>query len=563
NNVTKYEQTALSEMQIGFNTVLAGGLVESAGTLVNAVDPKNIGNILIGAGQATAAIGQYMMSQASYYQSLASFALQQKDWQNNLNLANKDVDIATTGVSIATDGVKLASQELNISQMQSQNAKDSVNFLKTKFTNAALYAYMSQQLLNVYKFFLNQATATARLATRQLAFERQINFGNVIANSYFDSPSAGNSTNPNQSDFKGLTGSARLLKDIYILDDDAVNTDKRKLQMSKTISLNEIDPISFNQFRTTGIFAFKTTQNMFDEDFPGQYLRLLQSVSVSVIALVPPIQGIRATLRSLGPSTVIIGADQPQEVTIQRDPDMIALTSPINSTGTFTLQQQASPELYAPFENSGVAMNWVFEMPPYTNRMDYSSIADVQITINYTALYNDILRQQVLKRLGSSFSAKRGLSMKLFFPDAWYDLMNPALNAISRTFSFQLTSDNFPVNMDQFTIEGITMFFQTTPPAPGTTDSSIKVNSLNLTDDDGNVYSSAAEAISVNNAISTIFINGLNWLPLVAHSPFGTWQIEIDNLTTEGINKIIAEGRLQDIIIAVQYNAVLPPYYSF
>jgi hypothetical protein len=52
-----------------------------------------------------------------------------------------------------------------------------------------------------------------------------------------------------------------------------------------------------------------------------------------VIALVPPAQGIRATLATNGISPVVIGPDVFRTVTIRRDPELVALNWPMNATG--------------------------------------------------------------------------------------------------------------------------------------------------------------------------------------------------------------------------------------
>ena len=55
---------------------------------------------------------------------------------------------------------------------------------------------------------------------------------------------------------------------------------------------------------------------LFDRDFPGHYLRMIKRVRVSVIALIPPTQGIRATLSSTGLSRIVIGGDVFQTVVV-------------------------------------------------------------------------------------------------------------------------------------------------------------------------------------------------------------------------------------------------------
>ena len=49
------------------------------------------------------------------------------------------------------------------------------------------------------------------------------------------------------------TMSARLLQDIYQLDQYAFITNSRKLQLTKTLSLAQVTPSEFQSFRETGV----------------------------------------------------------------------------------------------------------------------------------------------------------------------------------------------------------------------------------------------------------------------------------------------------------------------
>src|SRR4029077_14808729 len=137
------------------------------------------------------------------------------------------------------------------------------------------------------RWFLRRATATASLAAVQLGFVRQEVPPPFILADYWDAPLATDGQAPNRW---GLTGSARLLQDIYQLDQLAFEKNARKLHLTKTISVGQTAPIELQRFRQTGMLPFATTLEMFDREFPGHYLRLIKQVRTSVIALVPPSQ---------------------------------------------------------------------------------------------------------------------------------------------------------------------------------------------------------------------------------------------------------------------------------
>ena len=103
------------------------------------------------------------------------------------------------------------------------------------------------------------------LAEHQLAFERQISLPGFIRDGYwtatFDFIDSASSPGNDPVDRLGLTGSARLLQDVYQLDQYAFRTDERKQQLNITISLAQRDPFAFQKFRETGVMNFDTPMN--------------------------------------------------------------------------------------------------------------------------------------------------------------------------------------------------------------------------------------------------------------------------------------------------------------
>ncbi len=70
-------------------------------------------------------------------------------------------------------------------------------------------------------------------------------------------------------------------------------------------------------------------------------------------------------------------------------------------------------EMLLPFEGLGVDTAWEFRMPRAANRFDYRTIADVLITIEYTALQDWLYREQVIQDLDTRFSGDRPFSTAL------------------------------------------------------------------------------------------------------------------------------------------------------
>jgi hypothetical protein len=271
-------------------------------------DPSNS---LSSAAQGVSSLAGAVSTTASILSTFASYERRKQDWQFQLTLSQQDLRIGAEQAKLAEDHVRVTGQERLIAAMQAENAEATLDFLTNKFTNRELYEWMSDTLERVYAYFLQQATAMAKLAENQLAFERQQTPPSFIQSDYWDAPTDGEpaSADGRVPDRRGLTGSARLLQAISELDQYAFETNTRKLQLTKTFSLARLDPIEFQRLRETGVMTFATPMDVFDGDFPGHYLRLIRRVRTSVIALIPASEGIRAELSTTGLSRVVIGAD--------------------------------------------------------------------------------------------------------------------------------------------------------------------------------------------------------------------------------------------------------------
>ncbi|MCI0627640.1 MAG: hypothetical protein L0387_39320 [Acidobacteria bacterium] len=502
-------------------------------------------------------MGQAASTQAQIFSFYASHERRKQEWELSRDVAQQDVRISVQQVRIANDHVRVTEQERVIAGLQSDHAEATVDFLSNKFTNVELYDWMSGVLEGVYSFFLQQATAMAKLAENQLAFERQEVPPAFIQADYWEAPSdeMGTSTDGNAPNRHGLTGSARLLQDIYQLDQHAFETNKRKLQLTKTISLAQMAPAEFQLFRETGVMKFETPMAMFDRDFPGHYLRLIKRVRTSVVALIPPSQGIRATLSSLAVSRVVIGPEMFQTVVIRRPPESIALSSPRDATGLFELTPQMETEMLLPFEGLGVDTRWEFRLPKPANLFDYSTIADVLVTWEYTALNSFNYYQQVIQSpaLTRPLSLERPFSFRQQLADQWYDLNNPEQTKTPMTVRFKTTREDFAPNLDRLKIQHVALYFAR---IDGKT-FEVPVTHLKFIGLDG-TETPEVGSTSKDGIISTRRGNASGWLAMQNLTPFGEWELALPN-TGEMRNRFKNE-EIEDMLFVVTYQGRTPPW---
>jgi Tc toxin complex TcA C-terminal TcB-binding domain len=492
-------------------------------------------------------------TQAQIDSANASFERRLQEWQFQRSLAANDLTISKDQITLANDKVAIVNQQSTIVTIQDAHARAIVNFLSTKFTNVELYEWMSGVLGGVYRYFLQQSTAIAQLAEKQLSFERQQPGLALIKADYWQPPfqpsTAADAGGP--ADRQGLTGSARLIEDITQLDQYAFLTDSRKLQLTKTISLARLVPFEFQQFRETGVLSFVTPQTLFDRDFPGHYLRLIKRVRTSLVALVPPNQGIKASLSTTGISRVTLGGDVFQTVSVQRKPESIALTSPMNATGLFELDAQ--PELLLPFEGTGVDTSWEFRMPRAANLFDYSTIADILLTIDYTALDSPDYRRQVIQKIDRNLSLDRAFSFREDLASQWYDMNNPDQLTTPFSVQFSTAPEDFPSNIDDLQIQNVLLHFVHAD------NQRFEISDVSIT-----AAGMGGNASTVDCTISNRRGNAASWKNMLGKSPIQNWTLTIpdtpDTIAGPGTRTLIRTGAIQDILLVITYTGTLPAW---
>jgi hypothetical protein len=479
-----------------------------------------------------------LQSQAQANQLQAGIEARKQQWQIEQASANQDALIAAAQVTTANDQKDIATAEQAVATAQNKQAQATLAMLTTQFTSPDLYKWMSDTLGGVYRYFLQQATATARLAQAQLAFERAEQPQAFVRLNYWQPPAqlAGLAALP---ETRGMTGAEQLAEDLSQLDQYAFSTDTRRLNLTQSFSLSQLLPVEFVDFLRTGLISFTTPIAWFDQDFPGHYQRLIRQVSVSVVALVPPSRGIRATLSASGISQVTAANDGTfSQVTLRRDPQTVAFTSPVSATGVFQVDLQ--PDMLLPFEGSGVATSWDFSLPPAANPFDFTSISDVLISIDYTALIDPGYQAQVIRALNANLtrSADCVFSLVQDFPDQWYALNNPGPPPAARDVTLAFGQMNFPAGISPGSLATTQIAVRLSasgPLAPVPVTLSRGAASGSATTDDGGIASTRRGAGGWNSLIGT--------------SPVGDWTLSFD----ASADPLFAQGALADVLLIISW----------
>lgn len=574
NGLNVHEQAMLNaytqsrDAQIGATMMRATAQIAAMTANIAQADLRKILRIgIYAAAQATyasavaeeAAFQSWAITQQARAQSegfLASYERQFDDWRLQQGLAAMDKQIGDQQIVLAKNQIDVVQQERFIAGLEQTHAIDMLNFLLGKSFTEEMYRWIASVLEDVYRFFLQEATVIARLAERQLAFERQQAPLKVIQSDYWNIPSDTSDLSARSNDDRlGLTGSARLLQDIFRLDNYAFESRQRKQSLFLTLDLAAMFPVEFQRFRETGVLVFNTPQSLIDQQMPGYYLCLIQQVNVSIVALIPTTYGIRATLTSAGTSRTVVGGDTFQTIVVRNLPERMALTSASTSSTSVIELQPDNQSLLIPFEGSGFDTLWELRMPKAANPFDYNSMATVLFTVNLSALHSFDYEREVIQKLDRKHSFDRAFDFRQVFSDAWYDLNNPDLTDTPMVVRFDTRRSDFPPNLTNLTIQHVVLY---------------------LVREDGEVFEQpirylqftaeevsgavGGSAVTVSGRVSTRSGNGANWLPMIGLSPIGQWELAFPD-DNETRNRFTNE-EVQNILLVITISGKTFPFPS-
>ena len=563
---------------LAFGLLIAAGSFQSIGAVIgaaggvvaaSAADWGTSAGVLQGAGGMIGAAGGLILSgggglstfsaAASMY---ASYERREQEWKFQHEQGQYGLQIAGEGLSQAAVRLEIAHRRREIAVLKSQFAADAVRFLNHKFMNREMWVWLQRTIGDQYRIRLNYGIAAGYMAERALSFELQNSSLRMIRFNYF---------NPGRN---GLLGATQLQTDLSGLENTRLSFSKQKLQLTRTISLARLFSVEFERFRSAaGSLPFSTASGLFDpnqpeesyslelfdREFPGHYMRLIKSVRVTVVALIPPHDGIRASLRNSGLSRVVVGppySNEFREETVSRNPESIALSSPFQSSGLFNLDSR--DDLLLPFEGLGVATDWIFELPRAANSFDYRTIADVLITIDYTALDSPVYRQHVIQKLGTNVSLDRSFSFRHQFADAWYDLNNPDLVQDPQkpmAVTFATGKEDFPPNLGDLSIEHVSLFLARKSGVTEEVELDLK---FTRTVNDGSPAGPSGGAVVTSDGVASTRQDTFDTWDNIQGEPFGEWSLAFeddpDDPAKQKMRNLLKKGFVEDILFIITFS---------
>ena len=358
----------------------------------------------------------------------AGYDRRQEDWDLQIDITEQEMKQIDKQILGALIRKEITTKEKENLDLQIENAKLLDAYMHNKYTNQELYSWLIGQISAVYFQTYKMAYDMSKQAEKAFRFELGIDSSNYIQFGYWDNMR------------KGLMAGEKLHHDIKRLELAYLEKNKREYEITKHVSLAQLDPLALVRLCATGITEFEIPEVLYDMDYPGQYFRRLKSVSLSIPCIAGPYTSISARL-SLQQSKYRKNTNGAQSDYLEKAGNdgrfvynigaiqSIATSHAQNDSGMFELNFR--DDRYLPFEGTGAVSSWRLELPAEVRQFDYATISDAIIHVKYTAreggavlqsAANNVLKElmQTIKQGLNETGFHIAINLKHDLPDKWH-----------------------------------------------------------------------------------------------------------------------------------------------
>ncbi|PZN78313.1 MAG: insecticidal toxin protein [Candidatus Methylumidiphilus alinenensis] len=506
---------------------------------------------------AARAVADQFSYEAGNAAKLGSYSRRELDWTFQGNTAKAEINQIIKQIRGAQIREAIANQEYTNHQAQTGNAQQIIDFLEgnpvegvsqVKETTVGFYAWMKREVKALYANAFQLAFEVAKKSERALQNEIGDSSLAYIRYNYLD----GN---------EGLLAGEKLFFDIKTMEMAYHDLNQREYELTKHVSLLQIDPIALIQLRATGSCAFTVPEEAFDLDCPGHYFRRIKSVALTIPCVAGPYTSVNCTL-SLQNSAIRTNTDLPGNKYYRQGPDdkrfndyygtlqSIVTSSAQSDSGLF--ETNLRDERYLPFEYAGaVNSQWQITLPSDVQQFDFDTITDVVLHIRYTAREGgDVLKAAAVGNLNRLIkNAQTVGSVRLFsvrheFPSQWSKFKSVAIGGAILTTELQLSF--FP-ELYPFWSRGRIVgsnqlkaveFFAEMPPK----DTTASINMNDKADKTGNTYILARNPLLGNLLVGSLPSKGKALPAAITDSTHPPLTLYFDNNVMEDLWLAITWG---------------------
>ena len=342
-------------------------------------------------------VGGALDASATALDTLENYRRRKEQWQLMRDEATQQLLEIAVQQKSAKAASEAAVNQLAYLKMQKQDFKLQLDFLKTKFSNSALYDWLKGQLSTIYSLAYELAWSRSKMVEASFRWETN------MLDKLFLQPIGEDHPHAN------LLRGERLMAALQQMDAAYLEWDSRALEVTRTVSLakemkSTLGKHSFANL-VNSILADKTEipqpdgltisldgnqlaatiflKNLkINDDYPDTLgnIRRIKQIGVSLPALIGPYQDVQAVLSYEG-----------NGISLDQSCRRIAISHGVDDAGMF--QWSFQDNKYLPFE--GIAINdngcLVLSFPNATSKQAelVSSLSDIILHIRYTIRNND------------------------------------------------------------------------------------------------------------------------------------------------------------------------------
>jgi len=443
---------------------------------------QHLHSLMSGLAAVSRAIAEEFSFEANKAGKLGSYSRRELDWTFQSNSAKSEINQIFKQLRCAEIREAIAKKEYDNHQIQMQNAQQIVDFLQgndigggipLKETTVGFYTLMKRQVKGLYAKSFQLAYDTAKKAEQALQHELGDSSLNFVQFNYLDGT-------------EGLLAGEKLLFDVKTMEMAYHDLNQREYELTKHVSLMQVDPLALLQLRTTGSCAFTMPEELFDLDGPGHYFRRIKSVGVTLPCVVGPYTSVNCTV-TLQQSSIRVSTDAGKNYARQGSDDprfndyygsiqSIVTSSAQSDSGLF--ETNLKDERYLPFEGAGAAGSvWQLTLPSDVKQFDFETISDVILHVRYTAREGgQLLKAAAVKNLQSAIQKAQTVgsiclfSMRHDFPSQWAKFKSVAIGGAVLTAELDLVfrAEHYPFwsqgILTNGLLKGVQVFAESTKP---------------------------------------------------------------------------------------------------
>jgi hypothetical protein len=395
------------------------------------------------------------------------YGRREQEWAYQSNRAALEINQIYKQLRAAQIRTAIAKRELANHKQQIKHSREMEQFLSgekmtignsthSKTGTQSFYSWMKAEIKGLYSRCYDLAFEIAQKAERALKHELGDPGLNFLKYNY----TAGK---------EGLLAGEKLYLDIKHMEMKYHELNEREYELTKHVSLRQVNPIALLGLRATGSCSFNLPEELFDLDCPGHYFRRIKQVAVSIPCVAGPYTSLNSTLTLLKSSireVPLLSGSEYKRIDADDErfkDDFSSMQSIVTSTGqndTGMFDGSVQDERTLPFTNSGVISQWRIQLPanpsaepPEPLQFDYDTISDVIIHVRYTAREGgEILRRGAIDNLNKRIDDAEAVgSIRLFsvrheFPNAWAAFKNIVIDVDMPVakLTLNLRSEHYP-----------------------------------------------------------------------------------------------------------------------